>query len=148
MLRAIFPSPDLPFMHLKFKDLLEICAQLRAEGGCPWDREQTLKSMVPHLLEEAQEVAEAVESGDAEHIADEMGDAMFCLILMAQIASESGDFDMGDVLEKNAEKIIRRHTWVFGTDKATTPEEAIELWLKNKKKEKSKGAESANAKDL
>ena len=125
-------------MHLKFKHLLEICAQLRGEGGCPWDRKQTLQSMVKHVREEAEEVAEAVESGDHEHIEEEMGDLLFCLIMMAQIASEDGKFDMGKVLETNAEKIISRHTWVFGDDKAETPEEALELWVKNKEKEKKR----------
>lgn len=123
-------------MHLKIKHLLEICAKLRAEGGCPWDREQTIKSMLPHLLEEAQEVADAInnEEGD-EELVKELGDLLFNIILMAQIASEEGRFDMGDILEKNAEKIISRHTWVFGNDSAKTPEEAVALWLKNKEKE-------------
>lgn len=124
-------------MHLKFKDALEMCAKLRGEGGCPWDREQTLESMKKHLLEEAEEVAEAIDSGDNEHIQEEMGDLLFCLIMMAQIAREDKKFDMGDILEMNAEKIISRHTWVFGTDKAETPEEALELWIKNKAKEKA-----------
>lgn len=123
-------------MHLKFKDLLDLCRKLRGEDGCPWDREQTLESMVPHLLEEAEEVADAIKNGDDQHILEEMGDLMFCLILMAQIAEDDGKFNMGDVLGANAEKIISRHTWVFGTDKAETPEEALELWMKNKKKEK------------
>jgi tetrapyrrole methylase family protein/MazG family protein len=125
-------------MHLKFKDLLEICAKLRGEGGCPWDREQTIESIKDCVVEEAQELVDAINNNDIENIEEEMGDLMFCLILMAQIAKEDGKFDMGTVLEKNAEKIISRHTWVFGTDKADTPEEAVELWLKNKAKEKKK----------
>jgi len=127
-------------MHLKFKHLLEISAKLHGKGGCPWDREQTLESMIPHLLEEAEEVADAVRSGDNKHIEEEMGDLLFCLILMAQIAKDECNFNMGDVLETNAEKIISRHTWVFGTDKAETPEEAVELWLKNKAKERKNKA--------
>lgn len=121
-------------MHLKFKDLLEIAARLRKE--CPWDKKQTLESLKPHLLEEAAEVAEAIESGNADHIAEEMGDVIFTLLLMAEIASEDQRFDMGSILEKSAEKMISRHSWVFGTDTADTPEEAVELWLKNKAKEK------------
>lgn len=124
-------------MHLKFKDLLEIAARLRKE--CPWDREQTLESLKPHLMEEAEEVMEAIESGDSDHIAEEMGDLMFTMLLMSEIASETGRFDMGVILEKSAEKMIARHSWVFGTDEAKTPEEAVELWLKNKKKEKKRG---------
>ena len=127
-------------MHLKFKHLLELCAQLRGEGGCPWDRKQTIKSMKKHLLEEAEEVAQAIDLEDDENLAEEIGDLIFTLILITQIASEDGRFDMGEVLEKNAEKIISRHTWVFGDDKAETPEEAVELWLKNKAKERKKKA--------
>jgi uncharacterized protein YabN with tetrapyrrole methylase and pyrophosphatase domain len=123
-------------MHLKFKDLLEIAAKLRKE--CPWDKKQTLETLMPHLMEEAEEVKEAIESGNSEHIAEEMGDLMFTMILMAQIASESDQFDMGDILQSSASKMISRHTWVFGTDKATNPEEATELWLKNKSKEKKR----------
>lgn len=124
-------------MHLKFKHLLEICAKLRAPGGCPWDREQTIESMLPCLMEEAQEVEKAIleKEGD-EELVKELGDLLFNIILIAQIAKEQGRFDMGDILEKNAEKIISRHTWVFGDDEAATPEEAVQLWLKNKKKEK------------
>lgn len=121
-------------MHLKFKDLLEIAARLRKE--CPWDKKQTLESLMPHLKEEADEVMEAIESGNSEHIAEEMGDLLFTMMLMAEIASETGRFDMGTILEGSAEKMISRHTWVFGTDKASSPEEAVELWLKNKAKEK------------
>ena len=121
-------------MHLKFKHLLELADKLRGEGGCPWDRKQTIASMKKCVLEEAQELAEGIEKNDITNIEEEIGDLMFTLIMMAQIAKEEGHFDMGTVLEKNAEKIISRHTWVFGTDTANTPEEALELWLKNKKK--------------
>jgi len=123
-------------MHLKFKDLLDIATRLRKE--CPWDKKQTIETLKPHLMEEAEEVIEAIESGDSDHIAEEMGDLIFTMLLMAEIASETKRFDMGTVLEKSAEKMISRHSWVFGTDKASTPEEAVELWLKNKKKEKKR----------
>jgi len=122
-------------MHLKFKNLLEISAKLRGEGGCPWDREQTLESMKPKMLEEAQELAEAIEKNDIENIEEEIGDLLFCLIMLTQIASEEKHFDIGSVSEKIAEKLISRHTWVFGTDKAATAEEAVALWMKNKQTE-------------
>ena len=125
-------------MHLKFKHLLDISAKLRGEGGCPWDREQTLETMRPLILDEARELSEAIEKGDIKNIEEEIGDVLFCLIMTAQIAQEKGHFDMGTILEKNAEKLLRRHTWVFGTDKAETAEEALALWKKNKKLEKSK----------
>jgi tetrapyrrole methylase family protein/MazG family protein len=121
-------------MHLKFKDLIEICKKLRMEGGCPWDQEQTIESLKACVLEEAQEVAEAIESGKTEDIQEEIGDLMFCLIMIANIAEEEKKFDMGDVLEGAAEKLVRRHTWVFGSEKADTAEEALALWVKNKAK--------------
>lgn len=125
-------------MHLKFKNLIEIVAKLRSPEGCPWDREQTLESMKEHLKEETGEVLEAIDSGKAEDITEEMGDVLSCLLIMAQIAKEDRLFDMGDVMDTLAEKLISRHTWVFGTDSAKTPEDALKLWLKNKEKEKAK----------
>lgn len=124
-------------MHLKFKNLLEICEKLRGENGCPWDKKQTLDSLAPKVLEEAQELMEAVQKNDLENIEEELGDVLFTLIMMAQVAREEGKFDMGSAMEKVGEKFISRHTWVFGTDKASTPEEAVELWMKNKDKEKA-----------
>lgn len=123
-------------MHIKFKHLLEITMKLRGEGGCPWDRDQTIEKMRPNVLEEAQEVAEAIDNNDSENLKEEIGDLLLCLVMMTQIASEGKDsarrFDMGDVLDTVAEKVISRHTWVFGTDTAKTPEEALALWKKNK----------------
>lgn len=88
-------------------------------------------------MEEAGEVEKAIKENEGdEELVKELGDLLFNIILIAQIASEEGRFDMGDILEKNAEKIISRHTWVFGEDKAETPEEAVQLWLKNKEKER------------
>jgi tetrapyrrole methylase family protein/MazG family protein len=127
-------------MHLKFKNLLEMVAKLRAPDGCPWDREQTIESMKKHMLEEAQELAEAIEKGDVTDIEEELGDVFLNVLMMAQIAEEEGKFDAGTMMEKIAEKLITRHTWVFGTDEASTPEEAVQLWLKNKAKEKANKA--------
>jgi len=125
-------------MHLKFKNLLEISSTLRAEGGCPWDREQTIESLAHCITDEAEEVVQAIDKKDTENLEEEIGDLLFCLIMIAQIAKEEGKFDMGSVMDKIAEKMIARHTWVFGTDKAKTAEEAVELWLKNKAVEKTK----------
>lgn len=124
-------------MHLKFKNLLEISEKLRGPDGCPWDKKQTLDSLAPKVLEEAQELMEAVQKNDLENIEEELGDVLFTLIMMAQVAREESKFDMGSAMEKVGEKFISRHTWVFGTDKASTPEEAVELWMKNKDKEKA-----------
>lgn len=124
-------------MHLKFKNLVEMVAKLRAPDGCPWDREQTIESMKKHMLEEAEELAEAIEKGDVTDIEEELGDVFLNVLMIAQIAQEEGKFDAGTMMEKIAEKLITRHTWVFGTDEAATPEEAVQLWLKNKAKEKA-----------
>ena len=127
-------------MHIKFKNLIEMVAKLRSEDGCPWDRKQTIASMKKHMLEEAEELAEAIDTGDSAHIEEEVGDLLLNLLMIAQIAQEEGEFDMGTVMEKVAGKLIARHTWVFGTDEANTPEEAVALWYKNKAKEgESKG---------
>jgi uncharacterized protein YabN with tetrapyrrole methylase and pyrophosphatase domain len=119
-------------MHLKLKDLIEIAEKLRSENGCPWDKKQTLDSLAPKVLEEAQELQEAVAKGDLANVEEELGDVLFTLVMMAQIAREEGTFDLGTAMEKVGEKFISRHTWVFGSDKASTPEEAVELWMKNK----------------
>lgn len=126
-------------MLLKFQELVDMAAKLRSkDGGCPWDQKQTIESLKKCILEEAAEVGEAIDEGDAKHIEEELGDLLFNMVLIAQIASEQGDFDMKGVLEKIGEKIVSRHTWVFGTDKASTAEEAVALWKKNKAKEKGK----------
>lgn len=125
-------------MHLKFKNLVEMVAKLRAPDGCPWDREQTIDSMKKHLEEETEELVEAIEESDSEHIEEELGDVLLVLLMIAQIAKEEKKFDIGSSLERVAEKLISRHTWVFGTDEAKTPEDALALWLKNKEKEKNK----------
>lgn len=125
-------------MHPQFQNLLDIAKQLRAEGGCPWDREQSIASMAPKLLEEGAEVLEAVEKEDWENLEEELGDVLFNIVMISQIASEEGKFDMSGVLEKIAEKLVSRHTWVFGEEKAATAEEALALWTKNKGLEKDK----------
>lgn len=125
-------------MHLNFLNLIEIAKKLRGENGCPWDKEQTLASLAPKIKEEAQELIEAVEKNDAENIEEELGDVLFTLIMLAQIAEEKGHFSLESAMEKVGEKFISRHTWVFGEDEASTPEDALALWTKNKEKEKAK----------
>lgn len=125
-------------MHLKFKHLLEILKKLRSPDGCPWDRKQTIESMTEKLLEETEEFNEALGKKDYDEMEEELGDILLCLVMISQIAEEEGRFDIGGVMERVAKKVISRHTWVFGADKAETPEEALELWKKNKQKEKKR----------
>lgn len=121
-----------------FKDLCRLAAKLRSKSGCPWDRAQTIASMLKCIKEEAGEVCEAIENGDHENLKEELGDVMFQIVMIAQIAKENGYFNMDDVIHGIDHKIRSRHTWVFGKDKAKTPEEAIAIWTENKKKEKNR----------
>lgn len=121
-----------------FQDLCDLAAKLRSDTGCPWDREQTIASMLKCVEEEAHEVCQAIENGDHENLKEELGDVIFQVVMIAQIAKEHGYFNMDDVIQTISEKVISRHTWVFGDDKAATPEEALALWKKNKQKEKNK----------
>ncbi len=95
--------------------LLDIMARLRdPETGCPWDLEQTFESIVPHTIEEAYEVAEAIEQGDMDELRSELGDLLFQVVFYAQMAKERGAFDFDDVVDGIVEKMLRRHPHVFG----------------------------------
>lgn len=118
------PSSDLP----PLERLRRIMYLLRAPGGCPWDAEQTHESLVRHLLEEAYEVAAAVRGGDRDELVDELGDLLLQPFFHAEIASESGRFDIGDVANAICEKLIRRHPHVFGEATAETPEAVLTQW--------------------
>ncbi len=95
--------------------LLEIMARLRAPDGCPWDREQTFRTIAPYTIEEACEVAEAIEKGDTEALRDELGDLLLQVVYHAQMAQEQGAFAFPDVVRAVADKMVRRHPHVFGT---------------------------------
>jgi MazG family protein len=112
----------------RFERLLEIMARLRGPGGCPWDREQTPSSLKPFLIEEAYEVVEAIDRGDLDHVREELGDLLLQVVFHAQVATERGEFTMADVLERLADKLVRRHPHVFGTASADTPEQALAQW--------------------
>ncbi len=101
---------------------------------CPWDKKQTLGKYPDRLLEESEEIREAIEKKDWENLKEEIGDVLFNLVMMMEIAEEKGYFTADEVLKSCHDKIINRHTWVFGEDKANTPEEALALWKKNKAK--------------
>ena len=95
--------------------LLELMARLRApDGGCPWDIEQTFATIAPHTIEEAYEVADAIDHGDMAHLKDELGDLLFQVVFYAQMAKEQGDFDFHDIAAAITDKMIRRHPHVFG----------------------------------
>lgn len=116
--------------------LLQVMARLRdPEHGCPWDREQTYASVVPHTLEEAYEVADAIERGDLGHLREELGDLLFQVVFYAQIASEQGLFDFADVARGITDKMIRRHPHVFGDAKFRDRAEHSAAWEQIKAEE-------------
>ena len=100
----------------KFQKLLEIMAALRAPDGCPWDREQSIATLKPYLIEETYEVLDAIEREDWDHLAEELGDLQLQIVFQAQIAKEEGLFSIDDVVDAISEKLIRRHPHVFGNE--------------------------------
>ncbi len=127
------PPASLP----PLERLRQIMHLLRAPGGCPWDAEQTHESLVRHLLEEAYEVAAAVRSGNRDELVDELGDLLLQPVFHAEIASESGAFDLDAVARAICEKLIRRHPHVFGEASAETPEAVLIQWDEIKAVEKA-----------
>jgi nucleoside triphosphate diphosphatase len=112
----------------RLSELLSIMARLRAADGCPWDREQTFASIAPYTIEEAYEVADAVERGDMPHLKDELGDLLFQVVFHAQIASEAGQFDFEAVAGAICDKLLRRHPHVFGASGPMTPAQQSVAW--------------------
>jgi MazG family protein len=119
-----------------FARLVEIMAQLRAPGGCPWDREQTFDTIKPYLLEETYEVMDAIDTRDWNGLAEELGDLLLQSVFFAQMASEEGRFDIRDSLEAINSKLIRRHPHVFGDGSANTADDVKRKWDEIKKTEK------------
>ena len=101
-------------MSRALADLLEVMATLRGPGGCDWDRAQTFASLAPYTIEEAYEVADAIERGDLAHLRSELGDLLFQVVFHAHIASETGRFDFDAVAASIRDKLIRRHPHIFG----------------------------------
>lgn len=120
-----------------FAGLVEILARLRAPDGCPWDREQTHESLLRYLLEEAAEYVEATHSGDAAHMAEELGDVLLQVVFHAQIGAEAGTFTIDDVVTSIRDKMIRRHPHVFGAAVAQTADDVKDLWQDIKAQEKA-----------
>ncbi len=120
-----------------FDKLCDIVAKLRAPGGCPWDREQTHESLLPALIEEAYEVAGAVRANDSANFREELGDLLLLVVMHAEIARESEQFDINGVLKDVTEKLIRRHPHVFGTSDARDSGAVLKQWESIKRSEKT-----------
>ena len=109
---------------------------LRGPGGCPWDIEQTQKSLIPNILEEAYEAADAIRSGDKNNVLEELGDLLLQVVMQSEIASESDDFFLEDVANAISDKLIRRHPHVFGDDEINDTESVLNKWEEIKRSEK------------
>src|SRR6184192_544261 len=120
-----------------FAKLCDIVGKLRSPGGCPWDREQTNESLLPALIEEAYETAEAARARDDAHFREELGDLLLLVVMHAQIACETGRFDIEDVIEQVSEKLVRRHPHVFGTSEARDAGAVLKQWEAIKREEKN-----------
>ena len=131
------PSPA----HPKLDELVAVLAQLRAPGGCAWDREQTHSSLVRYLIEETHELVEAIEAGSRAELIEELGDVLYQVIFHADIAAHAQDpaarFDIEVVAEHMTKKMIMRHPHVFANRTATTADEVVAIWDEVKSVEKS-----------
>ncbi|MCH8501762.1 MAG: nucleoside triphosphate pyrophosphohydrolase [Aliidiomarina sp.] len=128
-----------PLPHMQ--RLLEIMAALRnPDGGCPWDLQQTMRSLIPYTLEEAYEVAAAIHSGDVDAIRDELGDLLFQVVFYARLAEEAGDYDFDQVAAAIADKLVRRHPHVFGDAQANDATEVLRQWEQIKRQERAEAA--------
>ena len=126
--------------HPAFDAFVETIATLRGPDGCPWNRAQTHESLEEYLIEEAYEAADAIESGDPDHIREELGDVLLQVVLQSQVAADAGNFTIDDVCETIDKKMIRRHPHVFGDANAQNANEVADLWEQVKLSEKGKQA--------
>jgi tetrapyrrole methylase family protein/MazG family protein len=128
-----------------FTRFVELIARLRAPGGCPWDREQTHESLKPMTLEEAYEVVEAIDRGDDQELAGELGDLLLQVVFHAQLATEGGRFTIADVIQRVLDKMVRRHPHVFADHPAATPGEVLRNWEALKEEERAGRGKSSDA---
>ncbi|PYK19589.1 MAG: nucleoside triphosphate pyrophosphohydrolase [Verrucomicrobia bacterium] len=120
----------------QFAKLCDIVTRLRAPGGCPWDREQTNESLLPALIEEAYEVAEAARGQDDAHFREELGDLLLLVVMHAEIAAGASRFNIEQVIDEVSNKLVRRHPHVFGTSDARDSGAVLKQWEAIKREEK------------
>jgi ATP diphosphatase len=135
-------TPSLPDDPME--RLLAVMAQLRnPDGGCPWDLEQSFATIAPYTIEEAYEVADAIERRDMAALKDELGDLLLQVVFHAQMAREAGDFDFADVANAISDKMIRRHPHVFGDDEIESATAQTVAWEEQKANERREAALAA-----
>ncbi|MEM9073270.1 MAG: nucleoside triphosphate pyrophosphohydrolase [Myxococcota bacterium] len=117
-------------------ELVAIMRTLLGPKGCPWDKEQTLESLRPYVVEEAHEVVDAIDKGDAEGLREELGDLLFQIVFQSELAAAQEWFGIDDVVAAIRDKMVRRHPWVFGDQTIDTAEGALDRWEAMKAKEK------------
>jgi len=142
------PSEDDALVHVpegrvpssehgeRLLDLVRVMARLRGPGGCPWDREQTHRTLARHLLEETHEVLEAIDADDRDRLREELGDVLLQVAFHAQMAADDGAWDVDDVARGIVEKLIRRHPHVFGEVEVSGADEVLVNWERIKAEEK------------
>ena len=138
------PSHEEPFSDRQlesFQTLVDIVARLRAPGGCPWDREQTHDSLKRNLIEESYEVIEAIDQGNPAILSEELGDVLAQIAFHSDIAKETGDFKIDEVLHKINSKLVRRHPHVFSGGQVTNAREVERNWEQIKAQERTEKGE-------
>ena len=121
-----------------FSDLSFVMRKLLGNNGCPWDKKQTHRSLIPYLFEEAEELKKAVSKNDTENTKEELGDILLQVVFHSEIARLNGDFNLDDVVNGLCQKLIRRHPHVFGKKRLQNADQVIAQWKDIKKKEKTK----------
>jgi len=139
---VIPPQPLQSKTRYTFADLVRVMDRLRAPGGCPWDREQTHESLKRFLVEESYEVLEAIDDGDTEALFDELGDVLLQVVFHAKVGQQRAEFDITDVTTAICTKMISRHTHIFGSATAETPDAVIKNWEQIKRAEKGQQSQT------
>jgi MazG family protein len=121
----------------RFPRLVQVMRQLLGPEGCPWDREQTLESLRPFVIEEAYEVVDAIDKGNPDELREELGDLVLQVVFQAELAQAKGWFGPDDVVDAICEKLVRRHPWVFGDVQVEGAAGALDTWEKLKQQEKA-----------
>jgi len=133
---------------MNFNKLLSIMDTLLGENGCPWDKEQTHESLKENMLEECNEVIDAINQHDIDGLKEELGDVLLQVIFHAKLAEKAGNFTMDDVILTLADKLTSRHSHIFGTDVANNAYDALKIWEANKQKERANKLNNNNSKLL
>jgi tetrapyrrole methylase family protein/MazG family protein len=130
--------PKAPENLREFEGLIKVVEFLRGPDGCPWDKEQTHETLTRFAIEEAHELADAIDGGNVDEIRDELGDVLLQVILHSEIARQAGRFDIYDVVQAIGEKMVRRHPHVFGDVVAETSDAVLKNWAEIKAAEKGR----------